>query len=75
MLLLRILAILIRVYAFYSPVLKRLSDLLIFNNLNNLRESILEYNFVTKLGLSLDTQLAVIIFLLSQYFHIIYFLS
>jgi hypothetical protein len=59
MLLLRFLAILIRVYAFYSPILKRLADLLIFNSLNTLRESILEYGFIRELGFEVDTQFAV----------------
>jgi hypothetical protein len=63
----RLLAILIRVYAFYSPVMKKLADMLIFNNLNNLRESVLEYNYIKKLGVGFDSQYAVF------YFYLVYF--
>ncbi len=57
-----ILAILIRVYAYYSPVMKKLADFVIFNNLNIVRESIIEYGYIKKLGMSFETQFAVIYF-------------
>jgi hypothetical protein len=66
MIILRIIALLIRVYAFKSKIINKLSNIFFFKSLLTVKESIIEYNFIENFSTdkyNFELEFIVIVFL------------